>query len=405
MVKKCFKILLAVYCFQFANLKAQTSPDIKRTKHWYFGTNAGLDYSGGVPVAVTNGQLQSLISCASISDTSGQFLFYSDGMRVWNKNNQLMSNGTGLNGDYNGRVLIVPKPLNDSLYYVFTTRVNPAPYTGFQYSIVNMKLQGGLGDVIVKNDTVLKDSWERLAAVKHANGTDIWIAVIQMNTNNIYCYLLTATGLSASPVINSIGNIDNFGSLHFCFSASGKKLAMTANQTGSELFDFNTSTGILSNPIIFPAGGSSWEDFGVEFSPDETKLYFTREPFGPPTLLYQVDLMAGSPTNIINSLTLIDTISKSTASAIQRAADGKLYVGRFNYKSLGRINNPNALGKSCNFDTNAISLNGKICSSGFPLFISSYFYDPSLLSGIEAITNKIETKIYPNPSVTGVFYT
>ncbi|HWY33409.1 MAG TPA: T9SS type A sorting domain-containing protein, partial [Nitrosopumilaceae archaeon] len=397
---------------QFANIKAQTSPDIKRTKHWYFGVNAGLDFSGGAPVAVTNGQVVSDNS-ASISDTSGNLLFYTDGKSVWNKNHQLMPNGTGLNGNSYGKVLIVPQPLNDSIYYIFTTFVHPSPpaLTGFQYSMVNIKLNGGLGNVTIKNNPILDSSWERLTAVKHANGKDVWVAVTKVFTNKIYCYLLTSTGFTTSPVISSVGHPDNYGACQFKFSASGKKLAMPCNQDSSQIFDFDHATGILSNVVKLPTGYSNWTDYWAEFSPDESKLYLSRNipafgnyPSGI-NLLYQVDLLAGSQTNIINSITFIDTISKSPGSGIQRGSDGYLYVGRTLRASLGRINNPNAYGMGCNFDTNAVNLIGKQCGEALPNFVSSDFYDPSLLSGIETITNKIEPKIYPNPSVTGVFYT
>lgn len=45
------------------------------TNFWYFGQNAGLDFTGGSPVAVTNGQLNINEGCASISDASGNLLF------------------------------------------------------------------------------------------------------------------------------------------------------------------------------------------------------------------------------------------------------------------------------------------------------------------------------------------
>jgi hypothetical protein len=34
--------------------------------------------------------------CATISNSSGQLLFYTDGITVYNRNHQVMPNGTGL---------------------------------------------------------------------------------------------------------------------------------------------------------------------------------------------------------------------------------------------------------------------------------------------------------------------
>ena len=194
MKKHLLSFSLIVLTYGFAIAQPINNPDIKRTWNWYFGMGAGLNFSTGTPTVITGSQIPDF-SCSSISTIFGDLLFYTNGSTVWNKNNQVMPNGTGLNGDAFGRVLIIPQPLNDSIFFVFTTRVNPAPYTGFQYSIVNMNLQGGLGDVILKNDTVLLDSWEKIAAVKHANGVDVWITVSEIYTNKIYCYLLTASKL------------------------------------------------------------------------------------------------------------------------------------------------------------------------------------------------------------------
>ncbi|MFI5142355.1 MAG: T9SS type A sorting domain-containing protein, partial [Bacteroidia bacterium] len=217
---------------------------------------------------------------------------------------------------------------------------------------------------------------------------------------NIYCYLLTATGIQA-PVINSIGHPDNYGGQDFKFSASGKKLAMAVTLDGSEIFDFNATTGILSNPILFPACNNCG-DAGVEFSPDETKLYFTRFFGTNTTQLCQVNVAAGTPTGIVNSITVID--SAYFLVEIQRGKDGKIYVANATMPALGVINNPNALGTACQFDTNGVFLNGKKSTEGLPNFVSSYFYDSTLLAGIKQLPNSNkQVKIYPNPS-TGIIH-
>ena len=96
-------------------------------KYWYFGANAGVNFNTSPPTAITNGQLNTSEGCSSISDESGNLLFYTDGSTVWNRNHQIMSNanyfnGNGLNGDPSSTSsgLIVPHPTNPNLYYVFT---------------------------------------------------------------------------------------------------------------------------------------------------------------------------------------------------------------------------------------------------------------------------------------------
>src|SRR5580765_2825219 len=67
--------------------------------NWFFGTYAGLDFSSGSPVAVSTGALTTTEGCSTISDAQGNLLFYTNGVSVWNRNNQIMPNGDSLNGD------------------------------------------------------------------------------------------------------------------------------------------------------------------------------------------------------------------------------------------------------------------------------------------------------------------
>ncbi len=88
-----------------------------QTYNWYFGYNAGINFSTGNPVAVTNGQSFQTEGCSSISDNNGNLLFYTDGMTVYNKLHQTMTNGSGLygGGSSTQAAAIVPQPGNDSI--------------------------------------------------------------------------------------------------------------------------------------------------------------------------------------------------------------------------------------------------------------------------------------------------
>ena len=59
--------------------------------NWYFGQNAGVTFNSGVPIALTDSAMQTLEGCATLSDASGQLLFYTDGMTIYNRNHQVMS--------------------------------------------------------------------------------------------------------------------------------------------------------------------------------------------------------------------------------------------------------------------------------------------------------------------------
>src|SRR5258706_8616392 len=74
----------------------------KQDYNWCFGDSCGIHFTDSSATffvsALSYDPLDSMAleSCASISDTSGNLLFYTSGSIVWNKNHQVMPNGTGL---------------------------------------------------------------------------------------------------------------------------------------------------------------------------------------------------------------------------------------------------------------------------------------------------------------------
>src|SRR6187455_44532 len=195
---------------------------------WCFGNLSGLDFNSGSPVSVSS-QVNTTEGSSSIADASGNLLFYSDGITVWNKNHTAMPNGTGLfgGGSSTQSALIVAQPQTPDIYYVFTT-AEAQGVEGFCYSIVDMTLQGGLGDVTTKNIQLFTPSAEKVCGTKHSNGIDIWILGHEMGTNNFIAYLLTSSGLSA-PVISSCGTVySTLGGVeigYMKFSHDGTQLA------------------------------------------------------------------------------------------------------------------------------------------------------------------------------------
>lgn len=125
----------------------------KEANVWYFGKKAGLDFNNGTPVALTDGSLITIEGCSSIADSKGNLLFYSEGVHVWDRNHVQMPDGFGLLGDESSTqsALIVPKPGSNTIYYIFTTAAWGPPTGSLCYSIVDMTLNSGLGNVTSKN--------------------------------------------------------------------------------------------------------------------------------------------------------------------------------------------------------------------------------------------------------------
>lgn len=341
---------------------------------WYFGKNAGLDFNSGSPVALTNGQLNTLEGCATISNSSGQLLFYTDGITVYNKNHEVMPNGTGLLGNSSSSqsAIAVPKPNSSTIYYIFTSdsyEQNNA--NGINYTEVDLTLNAGLGDLTNnKNISLLKLSCEKIAVIKNDSADEYWVVIHERGSNRFLAYNISSTGVNTNPVISSVGSQipddRNFTLGYLKFSLNGKKIISCNNNLNAEIFDFNTSTGILSNPKTI---NNKLYNYGVEFSPSGEIAYMSTW-FND---LYQYDLtaddIASTEVLLYSSYHLTDRVG-----ALQLANDGKIYVANYSSANISVIEKPDVLGLGCNFQYQKINLGaGTYSFLGLPQFIQSYF--------------------------------
>lgn len=369
-----FNFLLSIIFHQ--NTYGQNEGNI-----WYFGNEAGLDFNSGSPVALTDGQLNTLEGCATISDAGGNLLFYTDGILVWNKNHIIMPNGTGLIGDPSSTQsgVIVPHPSNSDLYYIFS--VGAECGGALAYTLVNITLDGGLGDVVTsqKNITLIPNALEKITSVKHANGTDIWVVGHEIGNNTFHSYLISASGVNTSPMITNIGLTHPSGPFgcrgYLKASTDGSKIAIALeSERDWELFDFNNATGILSNAMTFLDIGH--KAYGIEFSPDLSKIYISscwNNSFDPDEFhISQYDLDLNTFVDIEASQTTVAQ-GIGEGGALQLAPDGKIYFCRAGTNQLAVINQPNLLGINCSFQDNAVNLGSGTVVWGLPTFIQSYF--------------------------------
>ncbi|MFC7775203.1 T9SS type B sorting domain-containing protein [Flavobacterium sp. GCM10027622] len=345
---------------------------------WYFGDKAGLDFNSGSPVALTDGQLNTLEGCATISNGSGQLLLYTDGRTIYNKNHQIMPNGTGLLGHNSSTqsATIVPLPGSTHLYYVFTLDIVTG-IGGFRYSIVDLNLNGGLGDVVAsaKNVLVYVPSCEKISVVRHANNIDFWIVTHGWNSSTFFSYQLTPGGLNTTPIQSNAGsfvsNSNDYNSMGYMkISPDGSKLAacnMFLNTV--ELFDFNNATGVISNPVTVM--NDSNYVYGVEFSPNSQVLYVGVE--GTQSL-YQFDLTAVN----IDSTQFFLYQFPYRLGALQLGPDKKIYIAQLLSNKLSSVQNPDVVGVGCNVALDNVDLAGRLSKSGLPAFNQSFFFTPAI---------------------------
>ena len=173
-MKKTYLLFLLI--FTISLLFAQHR-DHKRDYQWIFGYNYAakgviFDFnSKPVKQLVFKEALKPDLSqdLAEICDTAGQFIAVANGCQIYNKQFLVMKNGKKLNpGYYTSQLfctstgsqyfqssIMLPKPQNDSLIYLFhkiADKRNGAWFTDtLRLSIINTKKDNGNGEAILKN--------------------------------------------------------------------------------------------------------------------------------------------------------------------------------------------------------------------------------------------------------------
>ena len=387
--------LFVISCLVSLNLFAQSE-----AANWYFGFGGGIKFNqnNNSVSSVNDGQLFTNEGCATISDSSGNLLFYTDGSRVWNKNHTTMMNGLGLFGDSSSTqsAIIVPKPGDDDIYYIFTVDNNlDGNNFGLNYSEVDMSQDSGLGAVITKNTNLLQRCSEKITAVlKDCITKSIWVLTFAPqngsagNYDTFYAFEVNDLGVSNSPTTSTFTLNISDARGYLKLSPDGTKVANANVSDGLYIYDFDVSTGIVSNQNELFISGINAFTYGVEFSPNSQLLYAhasndffdqgnqasNNDPTNHTSSLLQYNLLAA---DVQSSAIVIDD-RQLYRGGLQLGPNGKIYRAlsatyNIGLPYLGVINNPNNLGTSCDYRHNAISLSSNNSSQGLPPFIASFF--------------------------------
>lgn len=399
----------------------------KENNVWAFGYQVGIDFNTSPPTMIepamtTNG------GSASVCDTNGQLLFYTQGDTIWDKNGQVMPNGAGLIAPYfsnsvaNGLwcaqgQLIVPVINNQNQYYVFT--IQDKDYFLFSgdtaagrlyYSVVDMSLNGGLGDVVQGQKEILLDSMltsEKMISIS-GDSCSVWLLVHRIDSAMFKAYKINSAGINTTPVISNTGIGVGvpysylFGKMKA--SPDGTKIVTTNLydiysgsafvDNGCELFDFDAATGVVSNPVELDTNSIA-EGLSACFSPDNSKLYYFYSDFGYGNL-YQFDLSQPTTNAIIGSMTILDSLTNFGLGTGEYDArigpDGKVYtcmpfsvdpsMQSTIHDTISVIDSPNLAGLACAYNHAALYSSQPAYSNGdFPNVFVRPRQDTALTSG------------------------
>lgn len=399
MKKLFFAICLSSYFLGYSQGK---------NDNWYFGYNAGLNFSGSSPQLLYDSAMLDSTTAGTVSDDNGQLLFYTNGEEVWNRDHQVMPNG---NIDQQSvQMQIVKHPGNPNQYYIFTTNI-----MGYvlRYSIVDMS-QGSLGsnglplgDVVVsaKNVHVLDESGSEfnnargVTAISHADGNSFWILV--STGTKLYSYRLSTTGFTTTPIVNTLNtsgtyayyngisvkaspqinyscNFSNYLSLTYSnFSGQNEAVVKSFNNlTGQVTADYNLSIGTL-DPIY------------AEFNKNADILYLGRYVNGISTnqLFYSVDLINSNNTSVVYNVLSTgqpDYYNTGGPITIQRNTKGDIYTYIPYYNvghNLSKIVNPDLFGSN-SLDLNGIDLTS--IGNNAAIYVGSTNNLPQLIPSLQS---------------------
>jgi gliding motility-associated-like protein len=370
-----------VLCLLIGSASAQ-----KEAHNWYFGYFAGFTFNTDPPSALPTSPMNAPYGCTSFSDRQGNLLFYSNGQAVWNADHQIMENGEF---DFsiqfqNSTVSSIAIPFHNdsSQYHLFTITssfTSKSEDFGLYYSVVEPYYNSGQGRLTIKEQFIYANVREKMAITRHANGKDWWLLTHEFESSKFAAFIIDDNGLNSDPIITDIGyyvedRLENIKG-YLRFSPNGQYVAIAYPFFADvvELFKFNNETGILTDVITF----TDFEDpYGLEFSPDNSKLYVTTSVVGMgpiPDTLYQFDISDYNYTSIHNSKSTI-LISEvwDRLGNLQMGPDKKMYFSRNESEYIGVINYPNLSGLACDYELNAVYLGGNICWKSLPVFTQSY---------------------------------
>ncbi len=385
---------------------------IKENNTWIFGNLSGMDFNTAAPVPLTSNFTQ-VQGGSSVSDASGQLMMYAMLDTIWDRNGNVMPNAAGLlpamplggQGEdalSDASSLVVPFINDKQKYYVFslsgfsasTLSAIPGadPAAGrLYYSVVDMALNGGLGDVVAGQKGIQIDSMlcDRLVAVKGGQ-CNMWLVAVKNDGTAIHAFEITANGIAAAPVVSpcnpaatptldltTLFQLPASGQMRV--SPDNRKLAVALSGValdlgsftfyggGFQLYDFDNMTGAASNQLdILPPSlllSFDQQTYNICFSPDNSKVYLTHGlllGLG----LSQYDITANNAATILATKTELNSTTIGWGNGLRLGPDDKIYVSGLDMSMLGllpattlhRIENPNIAGAGAALTLNAVPL-------------------------------------------------
>jgi len=379
-------------------------PNISAQQHnqnWYFGNQAGINFNDGTSPSTlsADGAMNAPAGSASVSNELGQLLFYTNGETVWNGNHTIMSNGHLIgDAEVSQSAVIVPKPDDSGKYYIFSNSANNPAHPGFRYSVVDMSLDGGLGDIdtVEKDVLLLTTCSEKMTTVINPFENSYWLVVFGPSNDltrydTFYTYKIDPVqGIQVAVVSNFTpppapvdpfnpgpGEFDRNNPEHLAMSAISTPFQATnysyAPYSGGQMkispdfislalvhnvndrgqnsdavftFSFNPTNGLVtsisSHYLSFLFNYSNTYYYGAEFSPDSQQLFvstFEKDQNGFGAVIRIRNFIPDEIPTTYDVMNISGT--RDPVFSLQLGIDGLIYVSRGDLSYMDIITNPN----------------------------------------------------------------
>jgi gliding motility-associated-like protein len=374
-----------------------------QSQFWPYGMGSAISINQNGTVTTLSSSIETGEGSASIQDESGEVLFYTNGAFVYDKAGTVLNAndplfGTSFHpasstqgaailplGDCN-RFLIISTPGVESIPSGSSTD------QGIGVAFVYIDNQGAItvssatSTKIISQNTIC----EKLAI--YGKDGDYWIIAkqLQPGSNRYYKWNLNASSMAniqsisdAEAFFNSTVQIQEVGRLftnnwslnnnsryyqaqgQLKFSPDGTKMGQVYPADKIvELFDFDSSSGLLSNSRTYNTGQVNL--YGFEFNPSG-QSFFVSEHYQGTRSNNRILQFQYTNTELQNPSTLYTASNYVNYAfmAMQLAIDGNIYIAGRNFNHLVRIENSDSPNPSLN-----TSDFGTASGAGLPLVIS-----------------------------------
>jgi hypothetical protein len=404
------RLLVTVLFVTLTNADISAQFYTAQNKVWAFGYGGGLDFNSGAPVYI-NTSINTLQACASVCDEAGNLRFFTNGRTVYNKTGATMPSGTAIVPfiTHNSKqgALIMPVIGDTAKYYIFSLQEFLTSTGGgcrLAYSIVDMSLDGGLGDVVdTSAGTIFYDHlFEAMVAVP-GNNNNIWLISHRIDTSMFVVFNITSTGVSDTvlepyPGLPSICGIYT-GILKA--SHNRRKLALAEHSCNGRpaIYDFDPNTGAITNEVSFDNSTGDMRTYGLEFSPDSKLLYVAKTPSVLTAYISQYNISLPDELAIEDSEIRI-TDSVEMGGGLRLGPDGKIYFPETSRRHLGCINAPNNIGLACNYVMHAVEKPNWLLYGLPPIYVTTdtTFSWTSPTTHLSNTSSETKISLFPNPA-------